>query len=82
MSDSLVSLWIVACQALLSMGFPKQEYWSELPFLSPGGRLPDPGIEPASPVLADGFFTTEPPGKLPRMGTPKWHSNSHYFIIT
>ena len=44
------------------MGFPRQEYWSVLPFLSPGD-LPDPGIEPVSPILASGFFTTEPPGK-------------------
>ena len=44
------------------MGFPRQEYWSELPFPSPWD-LPDPGIKPASPALAGGFFTTEPPGK-------------------
>ena len=44
------------------MGFPRQEYWSGLPFASPGD-LPDPGIKPAFPVLADEFFTTEPPGK-------------------
>ena len=44
------------------MGFPRQEYWSGLPFLSPGD-LPDPGIEPTSPPSAGGFFTTEPPGK-------------------
>ena len=46
------------------MGFPKQEYWSGLPF-PPPGHLPDPGIElvsPESPELAGGFFTTEPPG--------------------
>ena len=46
------------------MGLPGQEYWSELPFLSPGD-LPAPGIEPtspASPLLAGGFFTTAPPG--------------------
>ena len=41
------------------MGFPRQEYWSGLPFPSPGDLL-DPGIEPASPVMADGFFTTGP----------------------
>ena len=55
----------VALQASLSMGFPRQEYWSGLPFLSPAD-LPDPGIEPESPkspALAGGFFTTEPPGK-------------------
>ena len=49
-------------QAPLSMGFPRQEDWSGLPFPSPGD-LPDPGIKPASPTLAGSFFTTEPPGK-------------------
>ena len=44
------------------MGFPKQKYWSGLPF-PPRGDLPDPGIETTSPVLAGAFFTTEPPGK-------------------
>ena len=57
-------LW--PCQAPLSMGFPKQEYWSGLPFPLLG-HLPDPGIEPVSPALAGGFFTTEPPGKLKRI---------------
>ena len=51
-----------ANQASLSMRFSRQEYWGELPFPSPGD-LPDPGIEPTSPALAGGFFTTEPPGK-------------------
>ena len=60
-SDS-VTPWIVACQAPLSMGFLRQEYWSGLPFPSPG-YLPDPGMEPESPALAGEFFTTEPPGK-------------------
>ena len=50
--------WTVAHQAPLSMGFPRQEYWSGLPFPIPGD-LPDPEVEPASPEL----FTTEPPGK-------------------
>ena len=62
------TLWTVAHQALLSMDFSRQEYWSELPF-PPSGDFPDPGIEPASltsPALAGGFFTTMPPGKLPR----------------
>ena len=57
--------WTVACQAPLSMEFSRQEYWSGLPFPSPGD-LPDPRIEPVSfafPALAGGFFTTEPPGK-------------------
>ena len=52
-----VTLWTVAHQAPLSMGFSRQEYWSELP-CPPSGDLPDPGMEPASPTLAGGFFTT------------------------
>ena len=64
-------LWTVACQALLSMGFSRHEYWSGLPFPSRGYH-PNSGIEPASlksPALAYGFFffffffTTKPPGK-------------------
>ena len=62
MSDSFVTPWTAALQAPLSMGFPRQEYWSGLPFPSPGD-LPNPGIKPMSPALAGGFFTTEPPGK-------------------
>ena len=54
----------VACQAPLSMGLSRQEYWSELQF-SPPEDLPDPEIEPVSPALAGRFFTTEPPGTLP-----------------
>ena len=48
--------WTVARQAPLSTGFPRQEYWSGLP-CPPPGDLPDPGIEPASPAAAGGFFT-------------------------
>ena len=54
-----------AHQAPLSMGFSGQEYWSKLPFLTPG-NLPDPGVEPMSvesPPLAGRFFTTAQPGK-------------------
>ena len=61
-----VALWTVARQTSLSMGFPRQEYCSGLP-VPPLGDLPDPGIKPescASPTLAGGFFTTEPPGSL------------------
>ena len=54
MSDS-VTPWTVALQAPLSMGFPRQEYCTGLPFLSTEG-LPDPGIEPVSPALAGRFF--------------------------
>ena len=61
MSDSFCD-WTVAHQASLYMGFPKQEYWRGLPFPSLGD-LPHSGIELASPALAGGFFTAEPPGK-------------------
>ena len=57
--------WTVAHQAPLSMEFSRQEYWSGLPFPTPGD-LPNSGIEPvspASPTLAGGFLTTVPPGK-------------------
>ena len=53
--------WTVAHQAPLSMGFSRQEYWSGLPFPSPGG-LPDPGIEPRSPALEADALTSETPG--------------------
>ena len=49
------------CQAPLSMGFSRQEYWSRLP--CPPGDLPNPGIERVSPALPNGFFTAEPPEK-------------------
>ena len=52
----------MARQARLSMGFPRQEYWSGLPF-PPAGDLPDPGIQPTSLALAGGFRITEPSGK-------------------
>ena len=61
-----MTIWIVAHQAPLSMGFSRQEYWSGLPF-PPPGDLPNPGIEllsPASLALSGRFFTAAPPGKL------------------
>ena len=72
MSDSFATPWTVVCQGPVSMGFPRQEYWSGLPFLSPGG-FPDPGIEPLSPALAGGFFTTEPQGKP---NIPSWNNKT------
>ena len=68
---TLATPWTVGCQAPLSMGFPRQEYQSGLPFPFPRD-LPDPGIEPTSPAwqvascIASGFFTAEPPG-IPTM---------------
>ena len=61
-SDSFGTSWTIAHKAPLSVGFPRQEHWSRLPFPSPGDLL-DPGIQPESPALAGVFFTTEPPGK-------------------
>ena len=54
--------WTVAHQAPLPTGFPRQEYWSRLPFPSPGD-LPDPGVKSSSPAAAGRFFTTETLGK-------------------
>ena len=54
--------WPVVYQASLSMGFSRQEYWSGLPFPSPGD-LPDPGIKPRSPALQADALPSEPPGK-------------------
>ena len=62
MPESFATLWTIATQAPLYMGFPRQEYWSGLPFPSPG-NVPDPGTKYPSPALAGGFFTTEPSGK-------------------
>ena len=72
------TLWTVVRQALLFMGFLRQEYWSGLPFPSPGD-LPNTGIKLVSlafPSLADRFFTSEPPGKpLPPF------SGNHQFVF-
>ena len=62
MPDSFATPWTVVHQAPLSMGLPRQEYWSRLPFPSPG-ELIDPEMEPGFPALVGRFFTTEPPEK-------------------
>ena len=54
--------WTLTCQAPLSVGFSRQEYWSGLPFSSPGD-LPHPAIEPGSPALRADALPCEPPGK-------------------
>ena len=59
--------WSVARQAPPSMGFSRQEYWSGLPFPSPGD-LPDPGIEPGSPALQADALLSDPPGKTEELG--------------
>ena len=57
-----VTPWTVAHQAPLSMGMPRQEYWSGLP-CPPPGDLPNPGIKPRSPTLQVEYLLSEPPGK-------------------
>ena len=74
--------WTVACQAPLSMEFPRQEYWRGLPIPSLWD-LPEPRIEPASPALAGRFFTTETPGKpylstSIERATPRSNDNVNY----
>ena len=61
-SHSIMSLWTIAHPAPLSMGFPRQKYWSGLSFPSPGD-FPNLWIKPTSPALAGGFFITEPSEK-------------------
>ena len=59
---NFVTPWTVPCQAPLSMGFSRQEYWSGLPFPS-SSDLPDPGIKPGSPELQTDSLPSEPPEK-------------------
>ena len=69
-TQSLATPWTAAYQALPSMGFSRQEYWSGLPFPSPGD-LPNPGIEPMSPTLQADFLPAEPQGSY----------NSHFLNV-
>ena len=86
--------WSVVLQAPLSWEFPRQEYWCGLLFPSLE-NLPDLGLEPAFPALADTFFTTEPPGKPPptssgiqnisfkpfcRYSNPYWIKEGNYML--
>ena len=64
---TLETPWTIACQTRLSMGFPRQEYWSGLPFPSPG-IFPDPGTEPRSTVLQEDSLPSKPPGKPKNTG--------------
>ena len=62
-----VTPWTVAHQAPLPIGFIRQEYWSGLPFPSPGD-LPNPGIEPKSLAFWEDSLPSEPPGKPKNTG--------------
>ena len=70
--------WTVAHQAPPSMGYSRQEYWSGLPFPSPGD-LPDPGIEYRSPALQADVLTSEPPGKPHDQPRQHIKKQRHYF---
>ena len=67
-----VTLWTVRCQAPLSMGFSRQEYWSRWPF-PPPGHLPDPGIEPVSPALQVDSLP------LSQWGSPTYVQHTHVY---
>ena len=78
MSNFFATPWTVVHQAPLSMGFPRQKYWSGLPF-PPPGELPNPGIEPmspASPALQVSSFTTKPASFLLQMKMSLFHKIS------
>ena len=72
MSDSYATSWTVAHQAPLSTEFSRQEYWSGLPFPSPGD-LPNSGIEPRSPALQADSLATELQGKSLQLWTIQMH---------
>ena len=72
--------WTVAYQAPQSMGISRQEYWSGLPFPSPG-ELPDPGIKLVSPALEADTLPSEPPGKLNRVINSVTNRMERSFII-
>ena len=78
MSDSLRPHGLEPAQAPLSMGFSRQEYWSGLPFPSPGD-LPNPGIKPGSPALQADALSSEPPGKPSKGYRISWWTDSLIF---
>ena len=71
-----VTPWTIAHQAPPSMGFSRQEYWSGLPFPSPGD-LPNPGIEPRSPTLQADALTSEPPDANQSYNEVSPHANQN-----
>ena len=75
---TLSNPWTIACQAPLSMGFSRQEYWSELPFPSPG-YPPNPGIKSVSPALQADSLPIELQGKLLTMYSEKKERDRIHF---
>ena len=83
--SDFVTLWTVTCQAPLSMGFPRQEYWSGLPFPSPGD-LPNPVIKLGSPILQADSLLSEPPSKsiytpLILFNSPSLHHHCLFYLV-
>ena len=78
MSDSSVTPW--TARTPLSMGFPRQEYWSELPFPYPWA-IPNPGNKPGFPSLQEDSLLTEPPGKPPLKGLVSLISNHETIAV-
>ena len=72
--------WTVAYQGSPSMEFSRQEYWSGLPFPSPGD-LPNPGIEPRSPALEADALTSEPPGKPTHKSCTQTHTHKILYTV-
>ena len=70
----------MSCQASLSMGFFRQEYWSGLPFPSPGD-LPNPGIEPRLPILQADSLVSKPLGKSQIIGNMQIKTTMRYHFI-
>ena len=76
--NSSATSWTVACQAPLSTGFSRQEYWYGLPFPSPGD-LPNPGIEPKCPTLQADSLPSEPPEKPNQR--PTFHLSGTHCVL-
>ena len=80
MRDSATA-WMVVCQPPLSMGFPKQEYWSGLPFISPGD-LSHPGTKPASPALSVDSLPVSHLPLLPVLGRSTKEISIRFYFLT
>ena len=80
-SDCFVISWTVACQASLFMGFPRQEYCSELPFPSSGDLL-NPGIQPGSRALQANSLLTEPLGKYTKPYARRMQRDSAFTYLS
>ena len=73
--------WALALKAPLSVGFSTQEYWSGLP-RPPPGDLPNPGIEPGSPVLQADSLPSEPPGKPLGVDTIQFIAVTYLWVLS